>query len=146
MTIGCRVSGRGSKGFSPCAINDSVNGSSSGFSDPGSKGSSSSSSGSCSISSCCSFGSSTSVKTSSEVPEFDSGSECSPNVPLHLGGVLSYFCGVGCLGYQHDVQCFWVNPIARFAGTRRDSLHSGSLVIPCVSFVSRFKSSRVYHG
>ena len=90
MTMGCRVSGRGSKGFSPCAINDSVNGSSS----------------------------STSVKTSSEVPEFDSGSECSPNVPLRLGGVLSYFCGVGCLCYQHDVQCFWVNPIARFAGTR----------------------------
>ena len=106
ITIGCQVSGRGSKGFSPCAINDSVNGSSSGFSSSGSKGSSSSSSGSCSISSCGSFGSSTSVKTSSEVPELDLGSECNPNVPLRLDVVLSCFGGVGCRCYQHNVLCF----------------------------------------
>ena len=38
---------------------------------------------------------------------------------------------------------FWVNPIARFAGTRRDSLHGGSFVTPHVLFifkVQKFKS------
>ena len=97
---GCWVSGRGSNGFNPYAENDSASGSSSGSSS-GSKGSSSLSSGSVSCGSVVL--SSVPVKMSSEVPEFDSGSDESPNVPRCLGGILSWFWGVSCRCYQRDV-------------------------------------------